>query len=123
MELALYGSIAWRHPLGIGQVINWAREYGWDCVDARGMSIGLPGDVERNLNAFGYDMLGPRQIRNSARAELRKRLEDAGMPLLCIYCSSPVNLAGELGEQYRELFREYLQLAAELGRRVDPFDQ
>ena len=115
MKLSLYGSIGWRHPLGIGQVIDWACQYGWDYVDARGISIGIPGDVERNLNAFGYDMLGPRQIRSSARHDLRRRFEDAGIPLLCIYCSNPVNLPGELGDEYRKLFCEYLQLAADLG--------
>ena len=77
MEIALYGSIAWRHPFGFGQAIHWARRFGWGCVDARGLSIGVPGDMERNLNAFGYDMLGPRQIRKSARGDLRRQLEDA----------------------------------------------
>ena len=61
MQLALYGSIAWRHPLGIGQVIDWATRFGWDCIDARGMSLGVPGDRERNENAFGYDMLAEAQ--------------------------------------------------------------
>ena len=115
MKLSLYGSIGWRHPLGMGQVVDWARQFGWDYADARGISIGIPGDMERNLNAFGYDMLGPRQIRSSARHDLRRRLDDAGIPLLCIYCSSPVNLADGQGDEYRELFHEYLQLAAALG--------
>ena len=115
MQLALYGSIAWRHPLGIGQVIDWAGRYGWDCIDARGMSLGVPGDWQRNENAFGYDMLGPRQLRPSARRELRARLDAAGLPLLCLYCSSSVNLPGAAGEQFRDLFCEYLRLAAVLG--------
>jgi len=114
MQLALYGSIAWRHPLGIGQVIDWATRFGWDCIDARGMSLGVPGDRERNENAFGYDMLGPQQLRASARQELRQRLEGAGVPLLCLYCSSSVNLPGAAGDHYRQLFRDYLQLASDL---------
>lgn len=115
MQLCLYGSIAWRHPGGFPQVIDWARQFGWDMVDARGLTIDLPGDVAKNLGAFGYDMLGPRQIRASAREELRLRLADAGMPLLGIYCSSPVNLRGELGNVCRDRFREFVQLAADLG--------
>ena len=115
MQLALYGSIAWRHPLGIGQVMDWAARCGWDCIDARGMSLGVPGDRERNENAFGYDMLGPRQLRSSARRELRQRLEASGTPLLGVYCSSSVNLPGEAGDHYRQLFRDYLQLASDLG--------
>ena len=114
MQIALYGSIAWRHPLGIGQVIDWAREFGWDAVDARGISIGIPGDIQRNLNAFGYDMLGPRQIRRSARDELRRRFQEAGVPLLGIYCASSVNLPGEQGDRYRQLFVEFLELGEEL---------
>jgi len=115
MKIALYGSIAWRHPFGFGQAIHWARRFGWDCVDARGLSIGVPGDMERNLNAFGYDMLGPRQIRKSARGDLRRQLEDAGTPLSGIYCSSSINLPGDMGMVYRQHFCEYAELAADLG--------
>lgn len=115
MQLCLYGSIGWRHPGGFPQVIDWARQFGWDMVDARGLSLDIPGDVGRKIGAFGYDMLGPHQIRPSARDELRLRLADAGLPLLGIYCSSPVNLRGELGDHYRDLFREFVQLAADLG--------
>jgi sugar phosphate isomerase/epimerase len=115
MQIALYGSIAWRHPFGFAQVIDWARRCGWDLVDARGSSFDIPGDEAQKLTAFGYDMLGPRQIRLSARRELRRVLEDASLPLLCIYCSAPVNIPGASGEQSRELFREFLQLAADLG--------
>ena len=100
--------------MGLGQAIDWAHRYGWEAVDARGLSIGIPGNIERSLNAFGYDMLGPRQIRKSARQELRRRLEDAGTPLLCIYCSSSVNLPGDEGAAYRQLFCEYVELAADL---------
>jgi sugar phosphate isomerase/epimerase len=115
MQLALYGSIAWRHPFGFAQVIDWARRHGWDLVDARGMSLDIPGDEAKKLTAFGYDMLGPRQMRPSARRELRQRLADAGLPLLCIYCPAPVNLSGALGEVQRGLFREFLQLATDVG--------
>jgi sugar phosphate isomerase/epimerase len=115
MHLCLYGSIAWRHPGGFPQVIDWATEYGWEMVDARGLTLEIPGDETKKLGAFGYDMLGPRQIRPSARDELKLRLADAGLPLLGIYCSSPVNLRGELGERCRDLFREFVQLAADLG--------
>src|SRR5262249_30826607 len=114
MHIILYGAIAWRHPLGFGQVLDWARQFGWDGVDARGLSLDAPGDWAKAVNAFGYDMLGPRNIRPSARADLRRRLADAGLPLLGIYCSSPVNLPWELGVACRELFAEYLQLAADL---------
>jgi len=114
MQITLYGSIGWRHPMGMGQVIQWARRWGWGAVDARGLSLGIPGDVGRQVNAFGYDMLGPRQIRPSARDELRQQLMDAETPLLGIYCSSPVNLTGQLGEQCRQLFCEYIDLAADL---------
>jgi sugar phosphate isomerase/epimerase len=115
MQITLYGSIAWRHPLGIGKVIDLARQFGWDAVDARGLSLDIPGDVDLRINAFGYDMLGPRQLRPSARRELRQRLADAGLPLLGIYCSSPVNLPWELGERCREHFGDYLRLGADLG--------
>jgi sugar phosphate isomerase/epimerase len=115
MQLALYGSIAWRHPLGIGQVVDWAKRFGWDYVDARGLSLDVPGELDRRINAFGYEMLGPRQIQGSARRALRERFEEAGVPLLCIYCSSSVNLPGESGNCYRQLFRDFLQLAADLG--------
>ncbi|MEK6239337.1 MAG: hypothetical protein N2C14_31855, partial [Planctomycetales bacterium] len=115
MEITLYGSIAWRHPLGFAKVIQWASEHGWQSVDARGMSIDVEGPLELRMNAFGYDMLGPRQIRSSARKELRAVLEDAGIALSGIYCSSPVNLIGEKGDACRELVREYLQLGADLG--------
>jgi len=115
MQLCLYGSIAWRHPGGFPQVVDWANEYGWEMVDARGLTLDIPGDEAKKLGAFGYDMLGPRQIRPSARDELKLRLADAGLPLLGIYCSSPVNLCGEAGDRYRDLFREFVQLAADLG--------
>src|SRR5947209_20173990 len=97
MKLYLYGSIGWRHPLGIGKVLEWAREFGWDGIDARGLSLDVEGDWEVRLNAFGYDMLGPRQIRGSARADLRRRIEDAGLTLLGIYCASPVKLPWKVG--------------------------
>lgn len=115
MQIALYGSIAWRHPMGFSQVIEWARQFGWDAVDARGMSLDVIGDTNQRLNAFGYDMLGPRQIRKSARHDLAKRLQDTGISLLGIYCSSPINLPGELGDVGRALFRDYLQLGSDLG--------
>jgi sugar phosphate isomerase/epimerase len=115
MQIALYGSIAWRHPFGFRQVIDWARQFDWDLVDARGLSLDIPGDEAKKLGAFGYDMLGPRQIRRSARADLRRQLEEATLRLLCIYCSAPVNLAGSTGEESRGLFREFLQLAADVG--------
>lgn len=115
MQIALYGSIGWRHPLGLQRVFQWAKEFGWDAVDARGMSIDIEGPLDVRINAFGYDMLGPRQIRPSARRELRTMLEDAGLKLLGIYCSSPVNLSGERGDAARELCKEYLQLGADLG--------
>ena len=53
MKLALYGSIAWRHPLGILQVAEWAQAHGWDCIDARGISLDVPGPVPLRLGAFG----------------------------------------------------------------------
>lgn len=115
MQIALYGSIAWRHPFGFAQVIDWAGQFGWDLVDARGLSLDIPGDETKKLGAFGYDMLGPRQVRPSARADLRRRLEEAGLQLLCIYCSAPVNLPGAIGEESRGLFRGFLQLAADVG--------
>ena len=115
MQLCLYGSIGWRHAGGFPQVVDWANQYGWDLVDARGLSLDIPGNTTRKLGAFGYDMLGPRQIRPSARDELRSRLAEAGLPLLGIYCSSPVNLRGDMGNQYRDLFREFVQLAADVG--------
>lgn len=115
MNIYLYGSIAWRHPLGIGAALDWARQFGWTGVDARGLSLDIPGDLDQRLQAFGYDMLGPRHIRPSARADLKKRMSDMGLALLGIYCSSPVNLPWELGVACREYFAEYLQLAADLG--------
>jgi sugar phosphate isomerase/epimerase len=115
MQIYLYGSIAWRHPLGISRVLEWANEFGWDGIDARGLSIDVEGDLETRLNAFGYDMLGPRQIRASARRELRRRIDSAGLPLLGLYCASPVNLPWERGEACRALFAEYLHLAHDLG--------
>lgn len=114
MRIALYGSIAWRHPFGFRQVIDWAKQFGWDCVDARGMCIGIPGDPCNYLDAFGYDMLGPRQIRPSARVDLHHVLKEAGTPLCGIYCSSPLNLPGEQGKRYRQLFCEYLELGVDL---------
>lgn len=115
MELSLYGSIAWRHPMGLAQVADWAAKYGWQSVDARGISLDIPQDDPRKVNAFGYDMLGPRHIRKSARKDLRKRIEDAGQRLLGIYCSSPLNIPGELGDRCRNLVLEYIRLAADLG--------
>lgn len=117
MEIYLYGSIAWRHPLGFGKVLEWAKQFGWHGIDARGLSLDVEGDWEVRLNAFGYDMLGPRQIRGSARREMRRRMDGAGLPLLSLYCASPVNLPWELGVTCRELFAEYLQLAKDLGAR------
>jgi sugar phosphate isomerase/epimerase len=115
MKIYLYGSIAWRHPLGIGQALEWAREFGWDGIDARGLSLDIPGDLDIRLQAFGYDMLSPRHLRPSARMDLRRRIQDMGLSLLGIYCSSPVNLPWELGVACREHFAEYLHLAADLG--------
>jgi sugar phosphate isomerase/epimerase len=115
MEISLYGSIAWRYPSGFGQAIEWARRHGWDSVDARGLSLDAPGDRALIRNAFGYDMLGPRNIQKSARQQLRAALDDAGVSLLGIYCSSPVNLPGETGDTHRQVFCEYLELAHDLG--------
>lgn len=114
MKIALYGSIAWRHPLGLGRAIEWAAGFGWDFVDARGLSIDVPGPIAQRTNAFGYDMLGPRQIDRRARHELKQRLQDAGTPLLGIYSSSSANLPGQMGDEYRQLLTEYVQLAADL---------
>lgn len=115
MKAVLYGSIGWRHPGGLVQVTEWAKRFGWQALDARGLSLHVPGDVQKRINAFGYDMLCPRQIRPSARLDLLHRMQAAGTLLLGIYCSSSVNLAGEVGDSYRELFKEYLQLGADLG--------
>ncbi len=114
MQIILYGSIAWRHPSGFDKVIQLAQTHGWDGVDARGLSLDAQGDINKRMNAFGYDMLGPQQIRDSARKELRRRLEEAGTPLFGIYCSSPINLPWELGEECRKKFCDYLRLAADL---------
>ena len=115
MKIALYGSIAWKHPFGISQALSWAQEYGWDCVDARGLTIDIPGGTNKKLLAFGYDMLGPRQIRPTARQQIRRQCEEIGVPILGIYCPSPVNLGGELGTESRTLFREFVRLAADMG--------
>jgi len=115
MELALYGSVAWRHPGGFFQVLDWAAAHGWQQVDARGMSLDIVGPLDTRLNAFGYDMLGPKQIRGSARADLRAALAARGLQLSGIYCSSPANLPGTTGAQCRLLIRRYLELASELG--------
>ncbi|QDT34515.1 sugar phosphate isomerase/epimerase family protein [Thalassoglobus polymorphus] len=115
MQTALYGSIGWKHPFGIFQVLEWAKEYGWDSVDARGMTIDIPGGPKKQLTAFGYDMLGPRQIRPTAREQLRSRCEELGIPIICLYVPSPVNLRGKLGEDCRRLFKEFVQLAADVG--------
>ncbi|QGJ69794.1 Sugar phosphate isomerase/epimerase [Planctomycetales bacterium 10988] len=117
MQLVLYGSIAWRHFRGFDQVIRWAKDFGWDAVDARGMSLDVEGPLDVRLNAFGYDMLGPKQVRKSARLELREQLEAVGLPFECLYCSSPVYLTGEQGEAARQLFLDYLQLAHDLGAK------
>lgn len=115
MQLALYGSVGWRHHAGISQVIRWAQEHGWDAVDARGITLDIPGDDRKRFGAFGYDMIGPRHLRPSARKALRREFEEAETPLLCLYCASPVNLAGELGDDCRARFFEFVELAAELG--------
>ncbi len=115
MEITLYGSIAWKHPLGMGYVLDLAVAHGWDSVDARGMSLDAPGPIEARLSAFGYDMLGPRYIRPSARRALRRRLEESGKRLLGIYCSSSANLPGAYGDACRALLAEYFELAADLG--------
>ena len=115
MQILLYGSIAWRHPFGLRQVMDWAKEFGWDGIDARGLSLDIPGDVRLRLNAFGYDMLGPRQIRKSARKQFRDLMQETGIHLSGIYCSSPVNLSGDAGQHYRQLFCDFLHLGADLG--------
>ncbi len=117
MQPTLYGSIAWRHPLGVGQVIQWAREFHWPLIDLRGMSLDAPGGEEKRTLPWGYDMLGPRHVRPSARQQLRRQIAEAGLELLCLYCPVPVNLPGEFGRRCRELARQYVQLAAELGAR------
>lgn len=115
MRTSLYGSIGWKHPFGIYQVIQWAKEYGWDSVDARGMTLDIPGGPKKQLTAFGYDMLGPRQIRPTARQQLKAHCAENGIPIICVYVPSPVNLEGQLGEECRELFREFVQFAADVG--------
>lgn len=115
MRTALYGSIGWKHPFGILQVLEWAKEFGWDAVDARGMTLEIPGGSPKQLTAFGYDMLGPRQIRPTARQQLRAKCEELGIPIICLYVPSPVNLQGTLGDDCRTLFKEFIQLAADLG--------
>ncbi|TWT57182.1 Xylose isomerase-like TIM barrel [Thalassoglobus neptunius] len=114
MQTALYGAIGWKHPRGIFQVLEWARRFGWHAVDARGMTLGIPGDPLRNSAAFGYDMLGPCHIHQSARVDIRSACEESGIPILCLYVAHPVNLRGELGDANRKMFREYIQLAADL---------
>lgn len=114
MQTALYGSIGWKHPYGIFQVLEWAKQFGWDSVDARGMTLDIPGGPKKQLTAFGYDMLGPRQIRPTARQQIRAHCEEIGIPIICLYVPSPVNLKGELGDECRTLFKEYVQLAADM---------
>lgn len=115
MRTALYGSIGWKHPYGIFQVLEWAKQFGWDSVDARGMTLDLPGGAKKQLTAFGYDMLGPRQIRPTARQQLKARCEELGIPIICLYVASPVNLEGDLGNDCREMFKEFVQFAADVG--------
>ena len=115
MQTALYGSIGWKHPFGIFQVLEWAKEFGWDSVDARGMTLDIPGGPKKQLTPFGYDMLGPRQIRPTARQQIRAHCEEIGVPIICLYVPSPVNLQGQLGDDNRELFKEFVQLASDLG--------
>lgn len=115
MQKTLYGSIGWKHPAGIFQVLNWAQQFGWDCVDARGLTIDIPGGPKKQLAAFGYDMLGPRQVSPAARKHLRQTSDELGIPVICLYVPSPVNLEGDLGAECRQLFKDFIQLAADLG--------
>ncbi len=115
MQLALYGSIAWRHPLGVGQVVRWAQEFGWDMIDLRGMSLDAPGQVEKQIVPWGYDMVGPRHIAPQARDQIRGMIQDAGLELLCIYCPVPVHVPGPWGQELRQLAAQYVDLAAQLG--------
>lgn len=114
-QLALYGSIGWKHPQGIFQVLEWAREFGWDSVDARGMTLDIPGGSRKQITPFGYDMLGPRQIAPGARRQLKEWSDDYGLPIICLYVANPVNLRGTLGEEQRQLFQEFIDLAVDLG--------
>ena len=117
MQLALYGSIAWRHPLGVGQVIRWASRYGWEMIDLRGMSLDAPGEEEKRVLPWGYDMVGPRHLPPEVREELRHLAAEAGLEVLCVYCPVPVNWPGEQGRECLQLAREYVLLAAQLGAR------
>ena len=114
MQTALYGSIGWKHPFGIYQVLKWAKEFGWASVDARGMTLDIPGGPKKQLTAFGYDMLGPRQVRPTSRRQIKAFCEEIGIPIICLYIPAPVNLEGDLGEKNRTLFGEFLRLAADL---------
>jgi len=114
MELSLYGSIGWKHPFGIYQVIEWAKQFGWDSVDTRGMTLDIPGGRERQQTAFGYDMLGPRHMNPAARTQLREHCSESGISILCLYCAHPVNLDGELGQASRNQFKEFIDLSKEL---------
>jgi sugar phosphate isomerase/epimerase len=115
MKIALYSSVAWRHPFGLLKAVEWAKQFGYQAIDCRGSSLDVQ-DVEiKHLNAHGYDMIGPRTLDRQGLTDLKNLLKKNGLEIFSISCYSPLTVpVGSLADDSINRVRQLIDFAAKL---------
>jgi len=100
MILSLYGSVSFKHPFGLSHTMDIASKLGYQAVDVRGQSLDSVRLTSKNVNAVGYDMIGPNSLDSFGIRELKAELKRKQLFISAISCYNPLTLPdGELADQ------------------------
>jgi|GEM_PF-1031382 len=112
MILSLYSSVSFKNPFGLAHTVRIAKKLGYQAIDVRGYSLDSPLIGTRNINAVGYDMLGPHTLDSTGTKELKELLKAEGMPISGISCYNPLTLPeGKMAEASYDRFLQMLDFA------------
>ncbi|MDR2390057.1 MAG: sugar phosphate isomerase/epimerase [Planctomycetota bacterium] len=112
MRLSLYSAVAFKNPFGLARAFGIASSLGYGAVEVRGHSLDTPCIEARNVNAVGYDMIGPNTLDGSGAGDLLQNLRSANLAFSGISCYNPLTLPdGELAGQCIGKFREMIDFA------------
>jgi len=107
MELSLYGSVSFRNPMGLFHTMRIASELGYQAIDVRGQSLDTVKVMPKNINAVGYDMLGPGFLDEQGMKDLKKELRLRKLHISAISCYNPLLLPeGELASIAYDKFKK-----------------
>lgn len=118
MILSLYGSVSFKHPFGLSHTMDIASKLGYQAIDVRGQSLDSVRLTSKNVNAVGYDMIGPNSLDSFGIRELKAELKRKQLFISAISCYNPLTLPeGELADQSMDKFREMIDFSERLGIR------